>query len=482
MSRWGFERRERRMADREIRCPNCGTVIKIDGSAYDSIVKQVRDDEFASELEKQKADALRLARAEAESVLKDRLSAKDEVIIELEKKYQEFKARADVDSARKETDNQQALAEKDRIIAELRNDLNNEQLKSRNAVSEAMADAEKKIATLENELANRDERFRDFADKAKLDRELELQKADARSREEINNLSSQISVLNEQFRSKEESIRNNYESQLSAMQEQVEFYKNFKAKQSTKAIGEDLEHYCENQFNKNLRPILPNCYFEKDNVVSKQSGSKGDFIFRDFDDGKVEVVSVMIECKNEADETEKKHKNEDFFKELDKDRKEKDCEYAVLVSTLEADNDYYNEGIVDVSYRYDKMYVVRPQQLIPLLTLLRNSSLKALDYKKELIVARSQNLDVAHFEENMNTFKEGFARNYDLASRKFKTAIEEIDKTIDHLQKTRDALLSSENNLRLANNKAQDLSIKKLTHNAPSVAEKLKEAAEGKGE
>ena len=233
-------------------------------------------------------------------------------------------------------------------------------------------------------------------------------------------------------------------------------------------IGESLELHCSNEFNK-LRPLFKNAYFEKDNDI--KTGSKGDFIYRDYDEEGLEFVSIMFEMKNEADETSTKHKNEDFLKELDKDRKEKKCEYAVLVSLLEIDNDYYNNGIVDVSHKYEKMYVIRPQFFIPLITLIRGLAIHALDYKKELEIVKNQNLDIAHFEENMNAFKEGFGRNYRLASDKFKKAIEEIDKTIDHLQKTKEALLSSENNLRLANNKAEDLSIKKLTHNNETMKE-----------
>ena len=237
-------------------------------------------------------------------------------------------------------------------------------------------------------------------------------------------------------------------------------------------IGESLEQHCHTEFNR-IRPLFKNAYFEKDNDA--KTGSKGDFIFRDFDDDKTEITSIMFEMKNEADETSTKHKNEDFFKELDKDRKEKNCEYAVLVSLLEIDNEFYNTGIVDVSHRYPKMYVIRPQFFIPLITLIRNLAMNSLKYKKELQVIQNQNIDISHFEENMASFKEGFGRNYRLASEKFKKAIDEIDKTIDHLQKTKDALLSSENNLRLANNKAEDLTIKKLTTNSPTMAEMFTE-------
>ena len=292
---------------------------------------------------------------------------------------------------------------------------------------------------------------------AKSQNELEIQKAVADADKKISEL---------EIRSKE--TKESYENKLKDKDEQIAYYKDFKARQSTKMIGESLEQHCFNEFNK-LRPLFPNSYFDKDNDA--RTGSKGDFIFRDYDDDKNEIVSIMFEMKNEADETATKHKNEDFLKELDKDRREKNCEYAVLVSLLEADNEYYNEGIVDVSHLYPKMYVIRPQFFIPLITLIRNLSNKSLEYRKELEMVRNQNIDITHFEDNINAFKEGFGRNFKLASERFNKAIEEIDKTIDHLQKTKEALLSSENNLRLANNKAEDLTITKLTRNNPTMKE-----------
>ena len=265
----------------------------------------------------------------------------------------------------------------------------------------------------------------------------------------------------------EKSLKEQYEEKLKLKDEQIEYYKDFKARQSTKMIGESLEQHCLTQFNSIRMTAFPNAYFEKDN--DSRTGSKGDFIYRECAEDGTEFISIMFEMKNEADMTATKHKNEDFFKELDKDRNEKGCEYAILVSLLEIDNELYNNGIVDVSYRYPKMYVIRPQFFIPMITLLRNAAQNSLHYRQELQIVRNQQVDILHFEENMNAFKEGFARNYRLASEKFATAIEEIDKTIDHLQKTKAALLSSENNLRLANNKADELSIKKLTKNAPTV-------------
>lgn len=289
---------------------------------------------------------------------------------------------------------------------------------------------------------------------------LTIQEALSKKESEISTLSNQLELLKNDFLLKEKNMKETYEEKLKDREEQISYYRDFKAKQSTKMVGESLELHCSNEFNK-LRPLFSNAYFEKDNDA--RSGSKGDFIYRDYDDEGMEFVSVMFEMKNEADMTATKHKNEDFFKELDKDRREKKCEYAVLVSLLEIDNDYYNEGIVDVSHKYEKMYVIRPQFFIPLITLIRGMAMNSLKYKKELLMIQNQNIDISHFEDNLNTFKEGFARNYRLASDKFKKAIDEIDKTIDHLQKTKEALLSSENNLRLANNKADDLTIQRLT-------------------
>ena len=283
----------------------------------------------------------------------------------------------------------------------------------------------------------------------------------------IDSLKNKLELDKSEYLLKEKNLIESYEDKIKSRDEQILYYKDFKARQSTKMIGESLEQHCSCEFNK-LRPLFKNAYFEKDNDV--KTGSKGDFIFRDYDDDGTLIVSIMFEMKNEADATLSKHKNEDFFKELDKDRKEKECEYAVLVSLLEIDSDYYNSGIVDVSHKYDKMYVIRPQFFIPLITLIRNLALNSLAYKKELQTIRNQNIDISNFEENMNNFKEGFERNYKLASERFNKAILEIDKTIEHLLKTKDALLSSENNLRLANSKAADLTIKKLTHNSETMA------------
>lgn len=322
------------------------------------------------------------------------------------------------------------------------------------------------ITNLQNELKLKD-----------TNQELVLKNALSEKEKEIDVLNNKLENSNNNYLLKEKSLKEQYEDKIKSKDEQIAYYKDFKARQSTKMISESLEQHCNNEFNK-LRPLFGNVYFEKDNDI--KTGSKGDFIFREYDEDGIEVISIMFEMKNEADETSSKHKNEDFLKELDKDRKEKNCEYAVLVSLLEIDNEYYNTGIVDMSHRYPKMYVIRPQFFIPLITLLRGAALNSLGYKKELQIVQNQNIDISHFEDNINSFKEGFGRNYRLASEKFKKAIEEIDKSMDHLQKIKDALISSENNLRLANNKIEDLTIKKLTSNSPTVAKMFEEEKNAK--
>ncbi len=327
---------------------------------------------------------------------------------------------------------------------------------------------DREIERLKAELKNRETEKELAISKAVREKDQEISKNII----EIEKLHGQLSNKEKESQLKEQSLQQQYQRELESKEEQIQYYKDFKARQSTKMVGESLEQHCLTQFNSLRMTAFPNAYFEKDNDI--RTGSKGDFIFRDFVDG-IEFISIMFEMKNEMDETATKHKNEDFLKELDKDRREKNCEYAVLVSLLELDNELYNNGIVDVSYRYEKMYVIRPQFFIPMITLLRNAALNSLQYQRELDVVRNQQIDLLHFEENMNTFKEGFARNYRIASEKFQKAIEEIDKTIGHLQKTKEALLSSENQLRLANDKAEDLSIKKLTKNAPAVREMFDE-------
>lgn len=422
----------------EIKCPKCGSVFKIDEENYDSIVKQVRDSEFNKEIENRE-----------KQYHKDKEATIKIVTNDVEKKFNE------------------QLVAKDLEIANLKNKIDNNKINQDNAVKQASMDVEKKlndtintlklqITNLENEL-----KIKDTENNLKVE-ELRMTKD-----KDIGELTNKIEVNKREFELKKQLLKDGYESKLKSKDEIIAYYKEFKARQSTKMIGESLEQHCNYEFNK-LRPLFPNVYFEKDNDA--RSGSKGDFIFRDYDEDGTEITSIMFEMKNEADETATKHKNEDFFKELDKDRNEKNCEYAVLVSMLEMDSDYYNEGIVDVSHRYKKMYVIRPQFFIPIITLIRGVGVNSLQYKKELITIQNQNIDISHFEDNLNTFKDGFGRNYRIASEKFKKAIDEIDKTIDHLQKTKDALLSSENNLRLANNKAENLTIKKLTNNNPTMS------------
>lgn len=409
----------------EIKCPKCGTTFKIDEQDYESIVKQIKDKEFMREInlrEEQYAilqkEALKLAAVEADKKLAAEVSKRD---LEIANLKNEIKM-CELDTTNKiEKKYSEELSEKDVEITSLKSEI--------------------KLKDTEKELALKD-----------LLREKE---------KEIETLNTKLEMDKKESLIKEQNLKEKYEEKIKDKDEQIAYYKDFKARQSTKMIGESLEQHCSNEFNK-LRPLFKNVYFEKDNDI--KTGSKGDFIFREYDEDETEIISIMFEMKNESLETTSKHKNEDFFKELDKDRKEKKCEYAVLVSMLEIDNDYYNNGIVDVSHKYPKMYVIRPQFFIPLITLLRNASLKSLEYKKELQIVQNQNIDIANFEENMNNFKSAFGRNYRLASEKFKKAIDEIDKTIDHLQKTKEALLSSENNLRLANNKAEDLTIKKLTN------------------
>ena len=409
----------------ELKCPKCGTVFKIDENDYKSIVDQVRNEEFEKELHakeevfnREKENSIKLAEASVKEEYSKIVSKKD---AELGQK--------DVELSKKEIE----INQKEMKILELMKQMELIDSNKKFEIQQAINDKEKKIDSLTNTI-------------------------------ELNKSEYELKI--KELELKESSIKEQYENKLKDKEEQLAYYKDFKAKQSTKMIGESLEQHCNIEFNR-LRPLFKNAYFEKDNDV--KTGSKGDFIFRDFDDDGNEIVSIMFEMKNEADKTATKHKNEDFFKELDKDRRQKNCEYAVLVSLLEIDNDYYNDGIIDVSHLYEKMYVIRPQFFIPLITLIRNLASKSLEYRKELENIKTQNIDITNFEEKMNTFKEAFGKNYRLASEKFQKAIDEIDKTIDHLQKTKEALLSSENNLRLANNKAEDLTIKKLTANNPTM-------------
>lgn len=462
----------------EIKCPKCGEVFVVDESGYANIVKQVRDKEFAKELQKREEELkdaqqkdLDLVRLEQKNQLDKALSAKDSELSEKDKKIQELEACIKNNEISRNLAVAEAVNAKEKEISQKNDEIN--ALKA-DYISKNM-EHDKEIAKLQAQLANGENEKKMAVSEARQLKDKEL----AEKNTEIIRLKDQLSNKDTEKQLGEESLKREYEAklkhkdeQLKEKDEQIDYYKDFKARQSTKMVGESLEQHCLTQFNSLRMTAFPTAYFEKDNDA--KSGSKGDFIFRESMEG-TEFISIMFEMKNEMDETATKHKNEDFFKELDKDRREKKCEYAVLVSLLEMDNELYNNGIVDVSYRYEKMYVIRPQFFIPMITLLRNAALNSLKYRQELEAAKNQQLDIANFEENMNAFKQGFGRNYEIASKKFKTAIDEIDKTITHLQKTKDALLSSENQLRLANNKAEDLSIKKLTKNAPSVRKMFEE-------
>lgn len=454
----------------EIKCPNCGTVIKIDESIYAKIVKQVRDKEFNEDLKKRleeehlrEEQALELQKTSLEQYYQDKEYKLKE---EYNKSILELKQQV----LNKDLETKEILSKKDKELVELKTKLDNQTELVKSKVSKEYQDEvyqkEKIISQLQSDIMIQESKYK-----------LELQDNLNKKDKEIGSLQNTIENTKNSYLLKENNLKEAYEEKLKLKDEQIAYYKDFKAKQSTKMIGESLEVHCNNEFNK-LRPLFPKSYFEKDNDC--KNGSKGDFIFRDYDDEGTEITSIMFEMKNEADKTASKHKNEDFFKELDKDRKEKNCEYAVLVSMLEIDNDYYNEGIVDVSYKYPKMYVIRPQFFIPIITLIRGMGLNTLEYKKEIELLQKENIDISHFEENMNSFKESFGRNYRLASDKFKKAIEEIDKTIEHLQKTKENLLSSDKNLRIANDKAEGLSIKKLTSNSKTVREMFENLEEKK--
>jgi len=400
---------------KELKCPKCGSIFTVDEADYATIVSQVRNTEFEKELNRRVGEMM--GRQDAEHKVKE--------------------AAAREDFSRKLGDKEKAIFEKEQEIARLKASLQGIEEKNRlekeNAVMQARNEMNETLSSKDLEIA-----------------ELKNRSTLARSEAEL----------------QKTALRDEYEAKLKLAQEQVDYYKDMKIKMSTKMVGETLEAHCSTIFNGQMRPMFPNSYFEKDNDAS--GGSKGDFIFRDFDAG-TEYISIMFEMKNEMDETATKHKNEDFFKKLDADRNAKGCEYAVLVSLLEPENELYNNGIVDVSYRYPKMYVIRPQFFMPIITLLSNAAKKSIEYKRELAIARSQSIDITNFEEKLLDFKDKFGRNYRLASEKFQTAIDQIDKSIAALQKTKEALLGSENNLRLANDKAEDLTIRKLTYKNPTM-------------
>jgi hypothetical protein len=417
----------------EIKCPKCGEPFQIDESGYAAILKQVHDKEFEKEINQKKADfeqekenAVALAVSKAES-------EKDKLILKLQSELTLSKEKADAERQKANSEKALYLAEKDKEIARLVGELELNKSLSENAVAKAVQEKESEILTLKSEL-------------------------------QLEQKSHQLS---------EKNLLEAHKAELERKDGEIAYYKDFKSRLSTKMVGESLEQHCEFEFNRLRATAFPYAYFEKDNDA--KSGSKGDYIYRECSPEGIEFISIMFEMKNEMDETATKHKNEDFFKKLDRDRKEKNCEYAVLVSMLESDSDLYNEGIVDVSYKFEKMYVIRPQFFIPLITILRNAARNSLSYRRELAEIRSQNVDVTNFENNLLDFQAKFQNNYRLASEKFDLAINEIDKTIDHLQKVKEALIGSERQLRLANDKAQDLSIKKLTKGNPTMEAKFAE-------
>ena len=422
----------------QIKCPHCGKEFTIDEASYADILNQVRTKEFNDEiheklkqLKKQHQSELELIEEKANNALEKKVAEKEKELKELNNKIANFA-------------NEKEILKKD----------------TERAMLDQISEKEKKIAELGSKMQALES-----------NKKLELIESSTIKEKEIADLKAKLQLREKEAELEKNSIKEKYEIEIKQKDETIAFYKDFKAKQSTKMIGESLEQHCEIEFNRLRMTAFQNAEFGKDNDA--KTGSKGDYIYREYDKSGTEIISIMFEMKNEGDETATKKKNEHFFKELDKDRNEKKCEYAILVSMLEADNELYNNGIVDVSYAYDKMYVIRPQFFIPIITLLRNAAMNSLKYKQEVALMREQNIDITNFEEDLNAFKEGFARNYDLASRKFKAAIDEIDKTITHLQKTKDALLSSENNLRLANNKAYDLTVKKLVQKNPTMKEKF---------
>jgi hypothetical protein len=436
----------------EIICPHCEKAFKIDEAGYADILKQVRDHDFDQQLHK------RLELAE-----QDKLKAVELATTKIASKLEK------------------AAVSKDAEITALKLTLSTGAVAQKLAVKEAQRSLEKERDTLANDLKQAAREQQNAADLADAKLVNALQEATTAKDSEVQGLKSKLERAQFEKQLGETSLKDKYETQLKDREAEIDRLQNFKTRLSTKMVGESLEQHCETEFNRIRATAFAGAVFEKDNDA--RTGSKGDYIFREFvkpgsDEPRTEVVSVMFEMKNESDETATKKKNEDFLKELDKDRTEKGCEYAVLVSLLEPDSDLYNSGIVDVSHRFPKMYVVRPQFFIPIITLLRNAAQNSLEYKTELALMKSQNTDITNFEKDLDAFKTGFARNYELASKKFKKAIDEIDKTIDHLQKTKEALLGSENNLRLANNKADDLTVKKLTKGNPTMATKFAELEE----
>lgn len=477
----------------EIKCPHCGKVFQVDESGFADIVKQVRDGEFQRELAKReelmradKEQALALAASQAQGKLQESLAAKDasmqQAVAQRDAAISELKAQLDALVREKELYAQNEVAkvlqEREAALTEAQRE--RDALKMQLASQKTTFAAEKELAVTQAKAEI--ERERD-ALKAQIDRERD--NFNAQIKQERTSLEAQVALKEAEKNQRENELKAQMADKLRAKDEliaykdqEIERYRDMKARLSTKMLGETLEQHCETEFNRLRATAFQNAYFEKDNDAS--SGSKGDYIFRETDEEGNELVSIMFEMKNEQDDSTHRHKNEDFFKKLDADRRKKNCEYAVLVSLLEPESELYNAGIVDVSYRYEKMYVIRPQFFIPLISILRNTSQSALEYKAELALVKKQNIDITNFENEMEDFKQKFGRNYRLASEKFKKAIDEIDKTIDHLLKTKEALLGSENNLRLANDKAEALTIKKLTRNNPTMKAKFEDLHAGK--
>jgi hypothetical protein len=457
----------------EIICPHCDKAFKIDEAGYADILKQVRDSAFEQQLherlelaERDKLSAVELAKARVASELQKAAAARDAEI-------QDLKARLDAGETERKLALAEALAALEKERDALANDLEQARLDKQTASSLAEA---KHVNELQRAAGAKDSEIQ--ALKARLDatavaQKLAINEAVGVVEKERDELKSVLERAALEKQLAETSLKDKYETQIKDRDDAIERLRDMKARLSTKMVGETLEQHCETEFNRIRATAFPRAYFEKDNDA--RSGSKGDFVFRDTDEAGTEILSIMFEMKNESDRTASKNRNEDFFKELDKDRTEKGCEYAVLVSLLEPDSELYNTGIVDVFHRFPKMYVVRPQFFIPMITLLRNAAMNSLKYKSELALFKAQNIDITNFESELETFKTGFAKNFDLASRRFQTAIEEIDKSIDHLQKTKEALLGTDRNLRLANDKAQDVTIKKLTKGNPTMAAKFAE-------
>ena len=457
----------------EISCPHCQKAFTIDEAGYADILKQVRDTEFEKQLderlqlaENEKQNAIALTKEQVNNEMQKLTAIKENEISELKSKLEikDSENKIAINDALKGVEK-----ERDNLVHQLNNIKTESKTASEFAKVNHTAELKEAAAAKDMQIHNLQAKL----DKVEIEQKHEIDKVKTDAEKEHDKLNHKLEQINLEKEISEKSLEDKYKTQLNDRDETIERLKDLKARLSTKMVGETLEQHCENEFNRIRATAFPNAHFEKDNDAS--SGSKGDYIYRDTNETDIEIVSIMFEMKNENDETSTKKKNDDFLKELDKDRNEKNCEYAVLVSLLESESELYNSGIVDVSHRYPKMYVIRPQFFIPMITLLRNAAQNSLQYKNELAIIKNQNIDISNFENELDIFKTGFARNYDLASRKFKTAIDEIEKTIKHLEKTKEALLSSENNLRLANNKADDLTVKKLTNNNPTMASKFDE-------